>query len=136
MRIKKIATSIGVAGKVLNEKSDSKKDTYSCDYINKLHTYSTSPVKIGTSDDGQDRYRIVVKGTTPTQSDWVAIKTFAKNLKIKVLSGTISDYLPIPCYINSEYYVNFQYNPQNGNLFCMARGYTNVPFELTIEYEI
>lgn len=34
MRIKKIATSIGVVGRVLGEKSDSTKDTYSCDYIN------------------------------------------------------------------------------------------------------
>lgn len=34
MRIKKIATSIGVLGKILNSKSSSKQDTYSCDYLN------------------------------------------------------------------------------------------------------
>ena len=36
MKIKKIATSIGVLGKVLNSKSASQIDTYSCDYINEL----------------------------------------------------------------------------------------------------
>lgn len=36
MRIRKIATSIGVLGKILNSKSSSKQDTYSCDYINNM----------------------------------------------------------------------------------------------------
>ena len=35
MRIKKILNSVGLVGNVLNQKSDSKKDTYSCDYLNK-----------------------------------------------------------------------------------------------------
>ena len=34
-KIKKIQTSIGVLGKILNNKSTSTNDTYSCDYINK-----------------------------------------------------------------------------------------------------
>lgn len=34
MKIRKIATSIGVVGKILNSKTTSDKDTYSCDYIN------------------------------------------------------------------------------------------------------
>lgn len=46
MRIKKIATSIGVLGKILNSKSSSKQDTYSCDYINK----DTEITKISNED--------------------------------------------------------------------------------------
>ena len=34
MKIRKIANSIGVIGKILNSKTTSDKDTYSCDYIN------------------------------------------------------------------------------------------------------
>lgn len=34
MRIKKIATSVGVLGKILNSKNSSNQDTYSCDYLN------------------------------------------------------------------------------------------------------
>ena len=33
-KIKKIATSIGVLGKILNAKSDSTENAYSCDYLN------------------------------------------------------------------------------------------------------
>ena len=36
MRIKKILDSVGLVGNVLNQKSSSKKDAYSCDYVNKL----------------------------------------------------------------------------------------------------
>lgn len=34
MRIKKESKSVGIVGKILNLFSDSKEDTYSCDYIN------------------------------------------------------------------------------------------------------
>ena len=36
MRIKKILDTVGLVGNVLNQKSSSKKDAYSCDYVNKL----------------------------------------------------------------------------------------------------
>ena len=46
-KIKKIATSIGVLGKVLNSKSASQIDTYSCDYINNvIPTMETGTVKL------------------------------------------------------------------------------------------
>lgn len=35
MRIRKIAESVGVLGKILNSKSNSKENTYSSDYIEK-----------------------------------------------------------------------------------------------------
>lgn len=61
MKIKKIATSIGVLGKILNSKSSSKQDTYSCDYINKLNTYSDEEQVIGTWRDGKPLYRKVIE---------------------------------------------------------------------------
>ena len=36
MRIKKILGTVGLVGNVLNQKSSSKKDAYSCDYVNKI----------------------------------------------------------------------------------------------------
>lgn len=39
MKIRKIATSIGVVGNVVNEKTTSDKDTYSCDYINDINEW-------------------------------------------------------------------------------------------------
>ena len=61
MKIKKIATSIGVLGKILNSKSTSKQDTYSCDYINKLNTYSEEEQVIGNWIDGKPLYRKVIE---------------------------------------------------------------------------
>ena len=43
MRIRKIATSVGILGKILNSKSSSKQDTYSCDYINNNFNVTVSP---------------------------------------------------------------------------------------------
>lgn len=59
-KIKKIATSIGILGKILNSKSNSTENTYSCDYINKLHNYSLEEQAIGTWIDGKPLYRKVV----------------------------------------------------------------------------
>lgn len=39
MRIKKILGTVGLVGNVLNQKSSSKKDAYSCDYVNNLYQY-------------------------------------------------------------------------------------------------
>ena len=41
-KIKKIATSIGVLGKILNTKSTSQENTYSCDYLNSKFVGSES----------------------------------------------------------------------------------------------
>lgn len=48
--------------------STSTTDTYGCDYINELETYSTSETRIGTWIDGRPLYRIVLAGTLPTGS--------------------------------------------------------------------
>lgn len=65
--IKKIEQSIGVVGKVLNDKTESSKDTYSCNYINNTNKYATEEVKTNeTWIDGKPIYRKVVnfKSTT------------------------------------------------------------------------
>ena len=59
MKIRKIEPSIGILGKILNIFSSSNKDTYSCDYINKLNTYSTEEQVIGKWIDGKPLYRKV-----------------------------------------------------------------------------
>lgn len=69
MRIKKILGTVGLVGNVLNKKSISKKDAYSCDYINKLNTYSTEEQIIGTWINGKPLYRKVVSGKFGTITD-------------------------------------------------------------------
>ena len=48
MRIKKVSETVPVAGTVKNTHDESTKDTYSCDYINDLNTYSTTEQRVGT----------------------------------------------------------------------------------------
>ena len=61
--------SIGVVGKVANTKTNSDKDTYSCNYINGISkdVYSTSEVKTNKVwIDGKPIYRKIVLGITAT----------------------------------------------------------------------
>ena len=54
----------------LNVKSTNTQDTYSCDYINKLHTYSTKEQVIGTWVDGKPLYRKTINiGALPNKTD-------------------------------------------------------------------
>lgn len=60
-RIKKTYRSAVKDAKVLNERSASQDNTYSCDYLNKRGIYSTEEVKTGeTWIDGKPIYRKVI----------------------------------------------------------------------------
>ena len=68
--IKKISNFIEQGRKILNKRSDSKDNTYSCDYINdtlnEIKNYSTEERRIGTWIDGKPLYQKVITGTPPT----------------------------------------------------------------------
>ena len=57
----KYSNSIGLVGNVVNEKSNSTKDSYSCNYINNLVDYSTNETRVGTWKDGKPLYRKVIE---------------------------------------------------------------------------
>ena len=50
MRIKKVSQTTATQAQCVNHKTDSKVDTYSCDYINKniQDVYSTNEIRVGT----------------------------------------------------------------------------------------
>lgn len=60
MRIKKTYRSAVKDAKVLNERSTSQDNTYSCDYVNNLNTYSTEEQIVGKWADGKPIYRKVL----------------------------------------------------------------------------
>lgn len=63
MKIRKVAQSVGVLGKILNLFSNSNKDTYSCDYLNNNDTYSTNEIKTNKRwINGKPIYRKVITG--------------------------------------------------------------------------
>lgn len=98
MRIKKTSNTRALAGKVVNVKNNSTTDAYSCDYINKLHNYSTTEQVVGTWIDGKPIYRKVYTTytiTTGTPVDTIVLDSAFNNKnivnsygKIQVKSGT------------------------------------------------
>lgn len=109
-KIRKIATSIGALGKVLNSKSTSQENTYSCDYINKLHAYSTEEQVIGTWIDGKTLYRKVIDFGSLPNNTYKQITHNIQNLDkiIKVHAiGLRADKtsISIPS-LNTDLYVN------------------------------
>ena len=66
MRIKKTFQTTVPTGKVLNSYTESNEDTYSCNYVNGLETYSTDETRIGTWIDGKPIYRKVITAQMAT----------------------------------------------------------------------
>lgn len=84
MRIKKIAQSIGVIGKILNARSTSQTDTYSCNYINKLNEYSDTEQVIGKYIDGKPLYRTFLQGNTNNWSSSIGDSETNINLPFSI----------------------------------------------------
>lgn len=59
----KVSETRALAGTILNAQNSSTTDTYSCDYINKLNTYSTTEQKVGTWINNKPIYRQVFSFT-------------------------------------------------------------------------
>lgn len=57
MRIKKVSQTVPTSAQVVNGHSDSTTNSYSCNYVNKLNTYSTTEHRIGTWINGKPLYR-------------------------------------------------------------------------------
>ena len=57
---------------IVNTQNDSTTDGYSCKFINKLHTYSTTEQVVGTWINGKPIYRKVVEKTVNATSNWTS----------------------------------------------------------------
>lgn len=80
MRIKKTFQTTVPTGKVIDSYATSTTDTYSCDYINGLETYSTDETRVGTWIDGKPIYRKVIIGTTTIASGSYTVAHDISNL--------------------------------------------------------
>ena len=65
MRIKKVSQTTPTQAQVVDGYSTSTTDSYSANYVNKLNTYSTDEVRIGTWIDGKPLYRKVFTFIVP-----------------------------------------------------------------------
>lgn len=78
-----------------NSKNDSTTDTYSCDYVNKLNTYSTEEKVIGTWIDGKPLYRkvvpVVISNITDTTISNIKIAHNIANMKFGFVEMATKD---------------------------------------------
>ena len=134
MRIKKIAQSIGVIGKVLNAKSTSQVNTYSCDYINN---------GIGELIVGQVKsknllytpYTETNKLTaTATRDDWYDVtdyyvyleqgKTYTFSAETDATWGGVAGTDTVECFLLKDRGFDYLHGVINGDTFIpQASGY-------------
>ena len=87
MRIKKTFQTTVPTGKVLNNYTESNVDTYGCNYINGLETYSTDETRIGTWIDGRPIYRkVVARNLSITNGTTIDLSSLNINELIKIKS--------------------------------------------------
>ena len=59
----KVLDAPAIQAQVVNGYSTSSRDSYSCNYVNNINTYSNDEIRIGTWIDGKPIYRKVFSGT-------------------------------------------------------------------------
>lgn len=84
MKIRKVEPSVGILGKILNLFSNSKKDTYSCDYLNNNDTYSTDEIKTNKRwINGKPIYqKTILVSSLPASADIVAYNHNVNNMEL------------------------------------------------------
>ena len=124
MRIKKTSQTTASGAQAVNTFSESTENTYSCYYSNKLNTYSTDEIRIGTWM-GKPLYRKMYVEDNPTTGEWSYIsldntynvkmyKGFYQraNNTLDALSIGREDYTPLICTIRNnqiEYKIDSTY---------------------------
>lgn len=125
MRIKKVSQTTTLGAQSTNSYNESTENTYSCNYINSINTYSTDEIRVGTWIDGKPLYRKVYIENSPTTGAWdyvdidnnYEIKTYKgfyqrANNRLDTLSVGHEDTMPLICTIRNnqiEYKIDSTY---------------------------
>lgn len=125
MRIKKVSQTTSTQAQVVDGYSTSTTDSYSCNYVNSINTYSTDEIRIGTWIDGKPIYRKVYIENNPTTGEWAYINTDntynikmykgfyqRTNNRLDALSVGREDAMPLICSIRNnqiEYKIDSTY---------------------------
>ena len=123
MKIKKTYQGTVPENKIVNTYTESGTDTYGCDYINNINTYSTSEVKTGdTWIDGKPIYRKVIVETT--------VNTGSNVLNLDSSIDTMTNYT-VYSYRNTsatdatnQYIKDSSYTDSSYHIITIYRAYT------------
>lgn len=121
----KVLDAPAIQAQVVNGYSTSSRDSYSCNYVNSINTYSTDEIRVGTWIDGKPIYRKVYIENSPTTGAWdyvdidnnYEIKTYKgfyqrTNNRLDALSVGCEDAMPLICTIRNnqiEYKIDSTY---------------------------
>lgn len=126
MRIRKTTQTTTTSAQVVNNKSASQNNTYSCNYINNMNTYSTTETVVGTWADGKPIYRKTYNFTATSSTNtfslslsnidniWISDKSFI----IEIASEAGRKYF---------YPLNGNYNPSGDWIFVRIKNDNNSP---------
>lgn len=124
---------------VVNSNSDSTANAYSCDYVNKLNTYSTTEKRIGTWYDGKPLYEKTIyisalpnaSGTYYQHNVSNPDVMFIKNAFWVQTSGATGT---IPMFNSSSEYTFTFINKSSGIYIYAQANYSNRSAYVTIQY--
>ena len=120
--------------------STSATDTYSCNYVNGLETYSADETRVGTWIDGKPIYRKVLNLTTPNNASETNIATLTGIDNLTDIKGFVINEanarVNYPYYFNSGNYGVLFYRTNTGDIVCSNTysSYQNRPIIVIIEY--
>ena len=132
MRIKKVSQTTSTQAQVVDGYSTSATDSYSCNYANKLSTYSTDEIRIGTWMN-KPLYRKVFTGNISSSISHGLTNVDFVNSYGYVISGS-GAFLPLPSLrtINPEYNIGY-YVSENYITFDKG-GSASGTATITLEY--
>ena len=134
----KASQTAGLVASVVNTPSMSDTDTYSCDYINKLNTYSTEEKVVGEWIDGKPLYRRVFIGTKGNNTQVNVGSIIDVNDIIKIQGTLGSDdriTQSVGGYMDSRNNSSFIYfNYANNSITLVSPEIYNGKYIITIEY--
>ena len=85
MRIKKVSQTTATQAQVVDGYSTSTTDSYSCNYVNGMNTYSTDEIRIGTWIDGKPIYRkVIARNQSITNGTSIAVSSLNIDELIKI----------------------------------------------------
>lgn len=107
------------------------------DYVERLHTYSTTEQEVGTWIDGKPIYRNIIKATLPTnQERWTMIASnVVSNIDFLVNLYGIYDTTDTKfIFPKGEGSYNINAQIQGTDLYCIRKGWNSVEVMFIIEY--
>jgi len=128
----KVLDAPAIQAQVVNGYSTSSRDSYSCNYVNKLNTYSTDEIRIGTWM-GKPLYRKVFTGNISSSIEHGLTNVNFVNSYGYVISGT-GNFMPLPSLRVAYPNYNIGYYVTNQNIVFEKGSEASGTATITLEY--